>query len=331
MKKVLTACFIALVIGTQVAFVASVLTQRQLDQRSRAEQQLAQAELANALTVGEALELQRFQCVQERAAYGLGTAHNLQFADPVELKLRSQFKTSSKLPETSPANRQLNKIREAVLSGQKSEAWTLMRAYNRAGYAGGPVFFFDDPELAELGVRVRPRYNFGRTFAVTLHAESRQGQDARVIIPPGATVRADGRYQDVAVLDYRLIDVVGRRAKVERSLIACCEFGKDDPRKTRPAEFDLHQNKNVAKIATASRNLGSSWETAQVAIWAVTDNPSLSALLTAPGNYRQHNVREAEKVLLEAGLDPSEFKLWRGSSKAQKAPRFDSPRSFFGG
>ena len=217
------------------------------------------------------------------------------------------------------------------MNGEVLKAKKAIEHFNTACYAGGSIYLYDDVTLAEKGIAVRPIYNHRGTFSISLQCTNQGSEKARVLVPPGATVRAPGHFQDATVLNYRMLKAEPNKWGFDRSLVACCEFGDKDPRASSPSGFESHKNKDVSKVATAATRLGASWETAQVAIWAVTDNPTLEALLTTPGNYRKRNVRAARSVLKSAGLKASNYQLWGQQINIGELPSFDVVRGIFGG
>lgn len=231
----------------------------------------------------------------------------------------------------SSEDKALKSIEDLYLAGKVVEAKVAIDRFNTASYAGGPVFLYDDPALEERNIRVRPVYNYVGTFSVTLECVNEGQSKARVLVPPGATIRAPGQYQDVTVLGYQLLEATPKDFDSQRAIIACCELGDKDPRGTSPGRLENHHNTAVAKVATAAARLGAPWKTTQVAVWAVTDNPSMDVLLTTPGSYRQSNVRAAQKIMKEAGLKPSDYRLWGGASQSPSLDGLNPLRAVFGG
>jgi len=207
---------------------------------------------------------------------------------------------------------QLAAIQQAVLTGSGAEAEREIARYNQAQYPGGSIHFYNAAP-SSMGVAVRPSYYRGNDhFAVDFKVTAQER--CRVIVPPGATVRAPGSgVQDVSTISYRVYQAAPERTAWGRQTIACAEFGKGDPREGAPRGMSAHRKASVAKVARAAARLGSSWRTAQVALWAVTDDPRPSAIAAAPGHYGRRNVREARQVVAAAGLAPENYRLWKKS------------------
>lgn len=244
---------------------------------------------------------------------------------------KTTAETTAETAAQSQGARQLARIRQMVREGKNDEARRAMKAYNTACYEEGPVFLFNDPALAKRNLAVHPSYAYGSTFAARLKLVGDRDQRANVLVPPGASIRAPGKFQDVAILEPSMLQASARPADIVR--VACCEFGDDDPRGSRPAGLDNKADPKIAKVTVAAAELGVPWETTQVAVWAITNDVDRASLYAAPGAYRAHNVAQARTVLAHAGLDASKFQLWSSagaSSNAAQAPNnpFQALRSF---
>lgn len=358
MKKWLLAFFVGSIVATQV-LMASMLMTRALVQDSEKNDQSEERRLAqleerfttfseeenaqpsfagqnqrynqyrNDLTAlrnhfrGLSTEAQRALVAEERISR---SAYSYRRNDMTSVYQRTRSSSAM-----SSEDKALKKIEDLYLAGQVVEAKVAIQHFNDANYAGGPVFLYNDPALVERHISVRPVYNYVGTFSVTLQCVNEGQSKARVLVPPGATIRAPGKFQDVTVLGYQMLETAPRELETQRTIIACCELGDKDPRGTSPGRLESHQNADVAKVAMAAARLGSPWKTTQVAVWAVTDNPSNELLMSTPGRYRQSNVYAAQKIMRAAGLKPGKYRLWGGEPEEASLRGLNPIRSVFGG
>ncbi|MDF1661254.1 MAG: hypothetical protein P1V97_05755 [Planctomycetota bacterium] len=355
MKKWLLAFFVGSVVTTQILMASMLMTRAFLQDSKKSDQsedrQLAQIEERFATFSAEEAhsndqdrrysqnrndlaalrnhfrdlntETQRVLVAQERI--------NRRAYSYRRDEMNAVYKRTRSSAAMSSEDKALNKIENLYLAGQIVEAKVAIERFNAANYAGGPVFLYDDPALAERHIKVRPVYNYVGTFSVNLQCVNEGQSKARVLVPPGATIRAPGKFQDVTVLGYQLLEATPKDLDTQRAIIACCELRDKDPRGSSPGRIESHQNGDVAKVALAAARLGSPWKTTQVAVWAVTDNPSNELLMSTPGRYRRSNVLAAQKLMEEAGLKPSKYRLWGGSQDAPTLRGLNPIRSVFGG
>lgn len=357
MKKWLLAFFVGSVVATQV-LMASMLMTRALLQDSKKGDETEDARLAQLeeqfSTYSEDTVEFRFADQDQRAHqirndltalrnHFRGLSTEAQRALIAEQRIsrsvysfrrddmKAVYTRTRDSAAMSSEDKALKKIEDLYLDGQTLEAKIAIDRFNGANYAGGPVFLYNDPALVDRHIKVYPEYNYAGTFSVTLRCVNEGDTKARVLVPPGATIRAPGDFQDVTVLGYQLLEASPKNIEAQRTIIACCELGDKDPRGTAPGRLEKHQSPDVAKVALAAARLGSPWKTTQVAVWAVTDNPSNELLRSTPGRYSRSNVLAAQKIMREAGLKPSKYRLWGAAPEAATLRGLNPIRTVFGG